>query len=82
MTIFFFSFIPIRYHTLVVCLLPITVKNRLKKTSLSLSYNHDQVIECLKRAGIDNYKVSLTRLFLSLRSVLFEEKEREKKNDL
>ena len=77
--IYDFSF-PVRYHALVLCLLPITVDDRSKELSLSSStYNRDRAIECLKRAGIDNYKVSRTCHFSS--SVLFEVKMRGEKKE-
>lgn len=55
-------FICIRYNALVLCLLPLPNSNdRSKELSLSTaSTSRDRAIECLKRAGIDNYKVSVT----------------------
>jgi len=66
MICFFFSFslldmfVHIRYNALVVCLLPITFDER-SKDDLSFSATNssrERAIECLKRAKIDNYKVS------------------------
>ncbi|CAF2092420.1 unnamed protein product [Rotaria magnacalcarata] len=52
-----------RYNALVLCLLPITTDDRSKELSLSsLTFSRDRAIECLKRAGIDNYKVGHTKL--------------------
>ena len=66
-----------RYNALAVCLLPITIDDRSKDFSpSSSSYYRERAIECLKRAGIDNYKVSRTRYSLS--SVLYEMKEKER----
>lgn len=72
---FFFSFIHLRYNALLLCLLPVTSSNdRLS----SISTSRDQAIECLKRAGIDNYKVSQTcRSFLFF-TVLFDVEKRKK----
>ena len=55
-SLFFLLFI-FRYNALVVCLLPLTYDDRSKESSFQSS-NRDRAIECLKRAGIDNYKVS------------------------
>jgi hypothetical protein len=75
---FSFRFVHIRYNALVLCLLPITADDRSKELSLSSStYSRDRAIECLKRAGIDNYKVSQTRFFFC--SVLFEVKRRRRR---
>ena len=78
-----------RYHALVVCLLPINGAERSKELSLATSYNRDRAIECLKRAKIDNYKVSRTCwsfFFLhfvirSTRNRSEREREREKERE-
>ncbi len=77
---YFFPFVHIRYNALAVCLLPITADDRSKELSLSSpAYNRDRAIKCLKRAGIDDYKVSQISSFFSSSSVLFESKK-ERKN--
>lgn len=72
------DFLHPRYNALALCVLPITDNDRSKELSLlSSTYNRDRAIECLKRTGIDDYKVSLTLNFSP--SVLFEVKrERER----
>ena len=94
---FFFSSTPLfcllhpRYHALVVCLLPISGGDeRSKELSLTTTYNRDRAIECLKRAKIDNYKVSRTcrsffffffALQLVIRSTRNIEVERERERE-
>ncbi|CAF3727220.1 unnamed protein product [Adineta steineri] len=52
-----------RYNALVLCVLPTTANDRSKELSLSsTTYNRDRSVECLKRAGIDDYKVGRTKL--------------------
>lgn len=64
-------FVHLRYNALALCVLPITANDRSKELSLlSSTYNRDRAIECLKRTGIDDYKVSQTEHFSP--SVLFD----------
>lgn len=81
---FSFSFIDVRYNALVLCLLPLSYTNdRLKELSTA-STSRDRAIECLKRAGIDNYKVSVTCRFSSIERSYFSchKKRRKKERDL
>lgn len=73
------SFSHRRYNALAVCLLPITIDDRSKDFSTSSSSHYrERAIECLKRAGIDNYKVGRTRYSLSPFCSVWNERKRER----